>query len=260
MATDKTIIPAGWKPEEYERFKRIRDLSMAVVRKMDNKKGLNTARYEDLFKAFEKDPEAFRQWDVLNSDERDSSLQLFYLPFEECSIKQIVEAAKILGISLESYIYYRHGERNKHGTRTSVKVPVGYVPIKRLQQIQSRKNHYSLEMDERSLKTGDVKGESKNASVSGDQTFCLLTIGADDAIKEFMGPRGDNTQQKLQMYRSIAKDGYVSLADLHSDRSSSTTLNTINTYMLSCGLKSDLITEMNTLKTEYTLNKDLRKR
>lgn len=58
------------------------------------------------------------------------------------------------------------------------------------------------------------------------------------------------------MYKDIARNGYTALSNMQSSRSSSTTLNTINTYLLACGIRSDLITD--TLKTEYTLNKDLR--
>ena len=60
------------------------------------------------------------------------------------------------------------------------------------------------------------------------------------------------------MYRQISRDGFTSLDSLTSTRSSSTTLNTINTYLLASGIRSDLITD--TLKTEYTLNNELRGR
>lgn len=59
------------------------------------------------------------------------------------------------------------------------------------------------------------------------------------------------------MYRQIARDGFCTLESMSSSRSSSTTLNTLNTYLLASGIRSDLIT--NTMQTEYTLNKNLRK-
>ena len=113
-------------------------------------------------------------------------------------------------------------------------------------------------MDERSLKTNDVKGESKNGAISEPETYALMAIGAETGLEEFLGPRADNEQKKLQMYREIAKNGYTTLESLKSDRTSSTTLNTLNTYLLACGIRSDLITD--TMKTEYTLNQDLKKR
>ena len=61
----------------------------------------------------------------------------------------------------------------------------------------------------------------------------------------------------MQMYRQIARDGFCSLNSLKSDRTSSTTLNTLNTYLLACGIRSDLITD--TMQTEYTINTNLKK-
>lgn len=169
---------------------------------------------------------------------------------------QIKKAADILGIELEDYIYYR--QNDPRGIRSKMKVPVGYVHIKRVQQILSKKNHYTFDIDDRSLKTGDVKGESKVASLSEPETYALTAIGADKAIEELLGPRADNIQKKRQMYREISERGYCTLESLKSDKSSSTTLNTLNTYMLASGIRSNLIT--NTLQTEYTINSGLRKK
>lgn len=85
-----------------------------------------------------------------------------------------------------------------------------------------------------------------------------MAIGAKKCLEELLGPRADNTEKKRQMYRQISKNGFTTLDSLESTRSSSTTLNTINTYLLASGVRSDLITD--TLQTEYTINQNLRKR
>lgn len=242
-------------PEEKEKFLKIKDLVLGVVRRMDNNKKLNIKRYEQMFEVFEKDPDAFRNWELLNNDALDSAPSLYQLPFEEVRMNQIRSAADFLGISLEDYIYYRH--HDSRGVRSSMKVPVGYINIKRMQQILSKKNHYSFDIDDRSLKTGDVKAESKVAGISEPETYSLMAINAEKCLEELFGPRADNVEKKHQMYRQITKNGFATLSDLESTRSSSTTLNTINTYLLAAGISSDLIT--NTLQTEYTLNNNLRK-
>lgn len=246
---------AEFTQDEKKKFERIKALVMGVITRMDNKKGYNIQRYKDFFNACEKDPDLFRNWDVLHSNELDSAPTLLQLPFEEVRMNQIKAAADFEGIELEDYIYYR--QHDKRGVRTKMKVPVGYCTIKRVQQILSKKNHYSLDIEDRSLKTGDVKGESKVASISEPEVYSLMAIGAEKSLEELMGPRADNTQKKMQMYRQIVRDGFCTLADMKADRTSSTTLNTINTYLLACGVRSDLITD--TLKTEYTLNQDLKK-
>ena len=57
-----------------------------------------------------------------------------------------------------------------------MKVPCGYCTIKRVQQILSKKNHYATDIDDRSLKTGDVKSESKVAAISEPETYALAAI------------------------------------------------------------------------------------
>lgn len=239
---------------EQVKFEKIKKLVLGVVKRLDNNKELNVKRYEGLFQVFEKDPDAFRNWDVLNNEDLDSTITILQLPFEEMRMNQIKNAADFLGIELENYIYYR--QNDPRGIRSKMKVPTGFINIKRMQQILSKKNHYSVDIDERSLKTGDVKSESKVAAISEPETYALMAINAKKSLEEFLGCRADNQEKKLQMYRQIARDGFCTLKSMKSSRSSSTTLNTINTYLLACGIRSDLIT--NTMQTEYTLNKNLK--
>ena len=94
-------------PVEKERFEKIKELVLGVVKAMDNDKQYNVKRYEDMFKLFEQDPDSFRKWSVLNDDSLDSSISMFCLPFEEPSMPQIKAAADVIHCPLEEYIYYR---------------------------------------------------------------------------------------------------------------------------------------------------------
>ena len=241
-------------PVEKKKNKKIKELVLGVVKAMDNDKQYNVKRYEDMFKLFEQDPDSFRKWSVLNDDSLDSSISMFCLPFEEPSMPQIKAAADVIHCPLEEYIYYRMND--PRGIRTKTKVPVGYIHIKRTQQLLSKKNHYAFTNDDRSLKTGDVKGEeSKCASLSDVESFALQAIDADETLKELLGPRADNQKAKLSMYREIARDGYCALQDLPKN-TAGTTLTTVNTYLLASGIRSDLIND--SLKTEYTIDQDLK--
>ena len=53
----------------------------------------------------------------------------------------------------------------------------------------------------------------------------------------------------------ISSDGYVDLDKLETDLTKHTALNTLNTYLLASGLRSDLVVD--SLKTAYTLETDL---
>jgi hypothetical protein len=186
--------------------------------------------------------------------ELDDTIQIFQLPFEEMKMTQIKKAAERLNLPLEEYIWFRHND--PEGVRTKTRVSVGYIHIKRVQQLLAKKNRYALDTEETSLKTGQVRGDSKVTSISDPETFALSAINADQALKEFLGPRADNQSKKLDMYRQIAKNGFATLADMEEDIESSTTLNTMSMYLLASGISSDLV---NTgLKTSYTINQQIK--
>jgi hypothetical protein len=48
---------------------------------------------------------------------------------------------------------------------------------------------------------------------------------------------------KNDLYSSIALKGYASLNDLTDNVDNKTTLNTLDVYLIGCGIKSDLITK-----------------
>jgi len=213
---------------------------------------LNYKRYKAMFDMM--DDKAFSKWASEMGHELDNTIELYQLPFEEMRMPQIKSAADFLGIPLEEYVWYRHTD-NGAPIRSRMKCPVGYVPIKRMQQLLSKKNKYATENEKTNLKTGQVIGDSKVSSITDPESFFLSSIGADEALKELLGPRADHMNKKSEMYRLISRDGYVSLNDLPDDlNESSTTLNTINTYMIASGIRSDLLST--SLKTPFTLKQE----
>lgn len=103
-----------------------------------------------------------------------------------------------------------------------------------------------------------VTSEDKVASITDPETFFLTAINANKALEEFLGPRADNEAGKLAMYKNISIDGYSTLESLPKDISRSVTLNTINTYLLASGIRSDLV--IDSLKTLYNINQDIKKK
>ncbi len=227
--------------------KKIEKLVLDVVRALDTGNMPNYTRYEDMFKIM--DDNQFEAWAKTMGHDPDDTIQMYQLPFEEMSMNQIKDAAKILDIPLEEYIWYYH--TNPDGIRTRVRVPVGYVHVKRMQQLLSKKNKYGIDSSETDFKTGQVKNDSKVGMLTPEESFSLITIGADKALEEFLGFRADNQFKKQQSYREINRDGYTLLADKEHDVSQNTTLNTMNTYFLASGIRSDLVTRA--LKTPYTV-------
>lgn len=233
---------------------KIKKLVLDVVTALDNDKQNNVKYYTALLNSMS--DQEFAKWAGSMGYELDDTIQMFQLPFEEMKMNQIKKAADILKIPLDEYIWYRHTD--SRGIRTSHKVPVGYVHVKRVQQFLAKKNKYTFDNEERTLKTGQVTGDSKVTRVSDDEAFSLMTIGAEKALKEFLGPRADNQAAKNSMYRKISQDGFATLEDMDQDITKQTTLNTIDTYMLASGIKTDMITP--SLKTATTIKNDLSNR
>ena len=180
------------------------------------------------------------------------------MPFEDPSIDDIKEALDYLDVPMEEYVYYRHDDYKEDHLRTKTKVPVGYLHIKRVQQLLRKKNKFGIEITDVSPATGEHRGDSKGARNSDWETLALSTVGADKALEELLGPRADNRQKKLQMYQAISRDGYVKLQDLKSDPTSNLALNMLDTYLTAAGIKTDLITP--TLRTYATIQKELREK
>lgn len=233
--------------DQKAKMEKIKALVMGVVRAIDNKKQLNVARYETFFNT--STDEELIKWADSMGKTLDSTIQIFELPFEECNITQIKAAADVLNIPLEEYVWFK--DKDEHPIRTRYRVPVGYVPIKRLQQMLNKKNHITTEAEKRSIKSGQVSGEDKVSSIIEAEAYGLLSVNADEIMKELYGPRADGYDKKSDFYNQISTNGYCDLTDLETDLTKHTTLNTINTYLLASGLKTDLVS--NTLKTPYTL-------
>ena len=126
-------------------------------------------------------------------------------------------------------------------------VPVGYIHEKRMPQTLMKKSAGSLDISKRNPVTGQVTGEDKNARQSDQEVYSLVALNAMNALKEFMGPRADDSVARDQMANEIAKNGYVSLKDLSDDPYDKVALNTFNMYFLMMGFSTNLLTPLGEL-------------
>lgn len=166
----------------------------------------------------------------------------------ELTMDACEKCAKFLGIPLMEYVFFPHITNNRKTVVCSAeKCLVGYFPVKRTQQFVYKKNGYSVSNEKVMSSTGQVTGKDKNARDSDMEASMLVSIGADKILQEFHGPRADDIVMKRQMNQSIASKGYVVLDDLENLPTNKVTLNTVNTWFLAMGLKTDLITDTNIL-------------
>lgn len=205
--------------------------------------GTNTEKYKSMFStmsdaAFEKYMKNF----LKNPDEQ---FVLDIVEYEhDLKMDNCEKAAKVLGIPIMEYIYMPHLTMDKKRTIVSKqKCLVGYINVKRTQQLVQKKNGLSVSGEKVSATTGQVVDKDKNARDSDIEASMLVALGADKILQELHGPRADDMVMKRQMHQSIATKGYVMLDELDNLPTNKVTLNTVNTYLLAMGLKSDLVSD-----------------
>jgi len=187
---------------------------------------------------------AFFTWAKRFIDDPKQQFSIIAVPYEnEPRAVDIEQAAEYLGVPLEEYVYFRHMSRNGEAIKSKYPIIVGYLNLKRMQQMIYKKNAYVLDNSEVALKTGQVTGGSKGATLTKPEAFFLTALGADAALKELFTARADDYNKKDLMLRKIYSDGYVTIADFdEEDITKQKTKNTTDAYFIGMGFSTDLLT------------------
>lgn len=224
-----------------DKRKKITDLIVGTMKRLDPS-GRNSEKYANMLAAMT--DQQFDKWLKEMMGDPDNNFYLEVTPHQnEPSLKDVQKAAQFIGTPLEEYVYFPGDGVDGKAIRTQRPVPVGYLHIKRLQQILQKKTAFSFDISKRSQITGQVTGDSKVARQSDAEAYALTAIGADETLKELMGPRADNMKKKSQMYQQIATDGTVKMRELEGDTSQNATLNAVDIFLTGAGLMTDLVTE-----------------
>lgn len=203
--------------------------------------GVNSNKFKMLFLSMNDQQFAQYMKKFLNDDNENFMLDI--VDFErDVKMEHCEAAAKVLNIPLMEYVMFPHLNKNKNNPIVSKeRCLVGYLNIKRTQQMLHKKNSLSISNTKKSSTTGQVVNKDKNARDSDIEASMLVALGADKILQELHGPRADDPVMKTQMNKSIAQKGYVILDELENLPTNKVALNTANTYLLGMGLKSDLI-------------------
>lgn len=220
-----------------------------------DKTGTNTERYKALFEPMS--PQSFKTWFKGFFEDEEAFLILEVVDYiHTVTLKDVEKAAKVLNIPLYEYVYTPHLTMDlSKVVRTPEKVPVGYIHIKRPQQTVAKKNGISTSSDIRSLLTNQVTGGDKNGRESDLENSMLVALGMEHTLRELNGPRADDMVMKREMLSDIATKGYAEYSSLTNDVGNKTTLNTVDTFFIGMGLKTDLVTKGYMVKK--TLKEDL---
>lgn len=155
--------------------------------------------------------------------------------------------AKMLGIELEEYVVLPYMNENTSVASPAVtltKVPVGFLHLKRLQQMVRKKNKTALSIEQRDARNGQVRGDDKGSRITDADMYALAVFNAKPLMKEFYGPRADSMDAKEKLYDAIRKgERLPRLADLPNNLEDKVSLNTINSYILGATLITDLVSD-----------------
>ena len=203
--------------------------------------GRNTEYYRNKFNNM--DDGQFDKYFKLLFEQDDPYLTATMVDYENPLKKENIEkAAKFLDVPLFEKVVLPYASTDPNNPIiTKHECLVGYLNIKRLQQINFKKLGLSTDISERNMITGQVSGHDKNSRNSDQETIALLTVGANTSLKELMSMRADDMVMKAEMNKAIARDGYVAMNDLTDKLSNKTTLNSAAVFFIGAGLMTDLV-------------------
>lgn len=161
-----------------DKRQKIETLIDKVMRAMDPS-GVNANKYKQMFSVMS--DQQFSQWITKFLADPKSNFRIDIEEFGSDDRKLLFEnmekAADIVNIKLFEYVYMPHLSSDPNRpVRTSKPVLVGYLNIKRPQQMVMKKTGLALSDDNRDENTGAVKGESKAVPLQVLRTNCLLAL------------------------------------------------------------------------------------
>ena len=222
-----------------DKRKKVQDLVLTFMGAID-RTGANADRYRELFAGMS--DAQFEQWAKQLMSDEEANFYLEVVPYKnEPKLEDIEHAARLVDVQLHQYVYFRHDGAKGEPVRSRVKVPVGYLHVRRLQQILSKKTGYSTDTSKRNQVTGQLSGDSAVGRLADEEVYALKTVGADATLRELLGPRADNRDKRLGMYQAIERDGYVQYGNLRGDSRNQPGIGYMDTLLLAAGLKSDLV-------------------
>ena len=166
-------------------------------------------------------------------------------PFDnEPKMPDIIKAFKVLNKPLIEKVKLPYLAKDADGNPIeSQECLVGYLNIKRLKQMLTKKNNTALEIANRDMKTGRLLGKDKGGIESNKEFEGALALGLENTSAEFARVKAAAMKSKAEAYNTIKIKGEVSFKDIDTDKTDSIAKNTMNVYLIGAGLHSNLIDE-----------------
>lgn len=160
----------------------------------------------------------------------------------EPKMYDIIDAFKVLNKPLLERLKLPYFYTNKDGVPVeSNECMVIYIHLKRMKQMITKKNHVSINIDKRDMKTGLLTSSDKGGKETDREFESLATMGLEYTMDEFARPKGDATQAMSQMSQAILAKGSVSDSDITVAKDDSIGKRLLNTYLLGAHIYSNLV-------------------
>lgn len=202
-----------------------------------DKSNTNTEYYKNLF-ARMTDEQFYEMFT------RPIALRFQQKPFvTEPTLGDIVKALKFIGVPLTEKVYTRHIYEKNGVAIESREAAVVYIPMKKMKQLQTKKNSMSTDIDQRDMKTGLLVSHDKNGKTSDKEMESLVISNLEVTAIEFSKPKADAMDAKSAMNNTIKTTGQVRLEDIPIDAEDSLAKNLTNTYLLGAHIYTNLLNE-----------------
>ena len=228
-----------------DKRKKIEDLIFKTLSLMDPTL-INAKKYQAMFAKMS--DQQFAKWITDFLKDEKSNIRVDVEEFgggaRVLKYENIEKAADFIGIKLYEYVYLPHLSSNPNRPiRTKQPVLVGWLNVKRTQQLASKKTGLAAGDSDRDEMTGSIKGDDKGGTMTAIENEVLAGVGADVILSEFSGSRGDNVKEYDNMLKEISEHGSVKLNDIKTNAYDKPTLLMADMYFMAMGLKTDLISE-----------------
>lgn len=173
----------------------------------------------------------------------------------EPKMYEIEEALKVLNVPLLEKIALPYLYINKDGEPVwSKECMVIYIHIKKMKQFITKKNSTPTSINNRDMKSGLLVSFDKGGKTSDREMESLAVMGLDDTMDEMSTWRADYMDAKSMAYQTISTLGKISKKDIPIDPMDSISKNTLNVYMTSCLINTNI------LNSDYMLPKTIENR
>ena len=162
----------------------------------------------------------------------------------EPKMTNIISAFKVLDKPLIEKVKLPYLAKDENGNPIESKeCLVGYLNIKRLKQMLTKKNNTAIEIDKRDMKTGRLLGTDKGGIESNKEFEGALALGLENTSAEFARIKAAAMKAKAEAYNTIRIKGEVSMSDIDTEKTDSIPKNTMNVYLIGAGIHTNLIDE-----------------